>query len=155
MEDLGSMLLALLIIYSVLIIFTILLLEKLYRSVLTKGTKIREIVDPGNVYLDNSGGHIESYFEFKIKNGKNITRGTSLYSMCKKGKKRLFLYNADKNEITAKIYTIVWQFFFFALSLINSAIVGIPFLIIAILIIVIIVVKYSKNYKKKYLKGSK
>ena len=75
--------------------------------------------------------------------------------MTKKGKKKYFLYNDDKNEIVAKIYTLLWQTFIFGTNLLYSMMVGVPFFVIAILIVIITVWSYSKYYKKKYVKGAK
>lgn len=157
MEDLGSLLLVLLIIYSFLIGFTLLLISKLYKSYFVCGIKTKEIIRRGNfTYPDgDSHDHVTSYFDFKTKDGKKINRGTSLFPMTKKGNKKYFLYNDDKNEIVAKIYTLLWQTFIFGTSLLYSMMVGVPFFVIAILIVIITVWSYSKYYKKKYVKGAK
>ena len=150
MEDLGSLLLALLIIYSFLIGFTLLLVSKLYKSDFVCGTKTKEIIRKGSfTYPDgDSHNHVTSYFSFKTKDGKNINCGTSLFPMTKKGKKKYFLYNNDKNEIVAKIYTLLWQSFIFIISLLYSMIIDISFFVIAILIVIITIWCYSKHYKK-------
>lgn len=157
MEDLGSLLLVLLIIYSFLIGSTLLLVSKLYKSYFVCGTKTKETIRRGSFsYTDgDSHDHVTSYFSFKTKNGKSINRSTSLFSMTKKGKKKYFLYNDDKNEIVAKIYTLLWQTFIFLISLLYSMMAGIPFFVIALLIVIIIIWFYSKHYQKKYVKGAK
>lgn len=152
MEDLGSLLLALLIIYSFLIIFTLLLISKFYKSYFVCGIKTKEIYRSVH-YTRN--GHYTSYFSFKTKDGKKINRGTSLFPMTKKGKKKYFLYNDDKNKIIAKIYTILWQTFIFGISILYSMLVGIPFFIIALFLVIITIWLYSKYYKKKYVKVDK
>lgn len=157
MEDLGSLLLALLIIYCFLIGFTLLLISKLYRSYFVRGIKTKEIIRRGNFTYPDGDSHdkITSYFSFKTKDGKNINRATSGFPMTKEGKKKYFLYNEDRNEIVAGIYTLVWQFLIFGISLLYSCVVGIPFFIIAILIVVITIWLYTKYYKKNYMKGGK
>ena len=157
MEDLGSLLLVLLIIYSFLIGFTLLLVSKLYKSYVVCGTKTKEIIRRGNfTYPDgDSHDHVTSYFDFKTKDGKKINRATSLFPMTKKGKKKIFLYNEDRNEIVAKIYTLLWQTFIFGSSLLYSMVVGVPFFVIALLLVVITIWLYSKHYQKKYVKGVK
>ena len=157
MEDLGSLLLVLLIIYSFLIGFTLLLVSKLYKSYFVCGTKTKEIIRRGNfTYPDgDSHDHVTSYFDFKTKDGKKINRATSLFPMTKKGKKKIFLYNEDRNEIVAKIYTLLWQTFIFGSSLLYSMVVGVPFFVIALLLVVITIWLYSKHYQKKYVKGVK
>lgn len=151
MEDLISLFFVLLIIYSFLIGFTLLLVSKLYKSYFVCGIKIREINKDCCWNLDH-GGSTLSYFSFKTKDGKKIIRGTSLFPMTKKGKKRYFLYNDDKNEIVAQIYTLLWQNLIFIISLLYSMIIGFVSFIVAILIIITIVLLYSKYYQKTYVK---
>jgi hypothetical protein len=157
MSDLISLLVVLLIIYSFLIGFTLLLISKLYKSYFVCGIKTKEIIRRGNFTspAGDSHDHVTSYFDFKTKEGKKINRGTSLFPMTKKGKKKYFLYNDDKNEIVAKIYTLLWQAFIFGTSLLYSMMVGIPFFVIALVLVVITIWFYSKYYKKKYVKGVK
>lgn len=157
MSDLRSLLLVLLIIYSFLVGFTLLLISKLYKSYFVCGIKIKEIIRRGNFnYLDgDSLDQVTSYFDFKTKDGKKINCGTSLFPMTKKGKKKYFLYNDDKNEIVAKIYTLLWQTFIFGTSLLYSMIIGIPFFVIALFLVVITIWIYSKYYQMKYVKGVK
>lgn len=157
MEDLISLLVVLLIIYSFLIGSTLLLVSKLYKSYFVCGTKTKEIIRTGNfTYPDgDSHDHCTSYFSFKTKGGKNINRGTSLFPMTKKGKKKIFLYNEDRNEIVTGIYTLLWQTFIFGTSLLYSMIAGVPFFIIALLLVIITIWLYSKHYQKKYMKGVK
>jgi len=157
MDDIVSLFLVLLIIYSFLIGFTLLLISKLYRSYFVCGTKTKEIIRRGTFNYQNgdSHDHVTSYFSFKIRDGKNIERATSLFPMTKKGKKKYFLYNEDRNKIVAKIYTLVWQFLIFGISLLYSAMGGVACFIIAILIVVITCWLYIKNYQKKILNRSK
>ena len=157
MEDLISLLVVLLIIYSFLIGSTLLLVSKLYKSYFVRGIKTKEIIRRGSVTFPDgdSHDHVTSYFDFKTKNGKKINRATSLFPMTKKGKKKIFLYNEDKNEIVAKIYTLLWQTFIFGSSLLYSMVVGVPFFVIAVLLISITIWLYSKHYQKKYVKGVK
>lgn len=157
MENIMSLIMALLIIYSFLIGFTVLLVSKLYRSYFVCGTKTKEIVRPGNfTYPDgDSNDKVTSYFNFKTKSGININRGTSAFPMTKKGKKKYFLYNEDRNEIVAGIYTLIWQFLIFGISLLYSAMVDFIFFIIAIVLVIITICLYKKNYDKKHLNRSK
>ena len=157
MEDLISLLVVLLIIYSFLIGSTLLLVSKLYKSYFVRGIKTKEIIRRGSVTFPDgdSHDHVTSYFDFKTKDGKKINRATSLFPMTKKGKKKIFLYNEDKNEIVAKIYTLLWQTFIFGSSLLYSMVVGVPFFVIAVLLISITIWLYSKHYQKKYVKGVK
>lgn len=157
MSDLISLLLVLLIIYSFLIVFTLLLVSKLYKSSFVCGTKTKEIIRRGTfAYPDgDSHDHVTSYFDFKTKDGKNINCSTSLFPMTKKGKKKFFLYNKDRNEIVAKIYTLLWQTFIFGSSLLYSMMVGVHFFVIALLLVIITILLYSKHYQKKHVKGAK
>ena len=157
MEDLVSLLFALLIIYTFLIGSTLLLISKLYKSYFVCGIHTKEIMKNGsfNYNSGDSNDRVTSYFSFKTKDGRNINRGTSLFPMTKTGKKRYFLYNDDRNEIVAQIYTLLWQTFIFIISLLYSLMAGIVSFIIAILIIIITVWIYSKYYQKKYVKGVK
>lgn len=157
MSDLISLLVVLLIIYSFLIGFTLLLVSKLYKSYFVCGIKTKETIRRGNFTYPDGDSHdkVTSYFSFKTKNEKNINLGTALFPMTKEGKKKYFLYNEDKNEIVASIYTLLWQTFIFLMSLLYSMIVGIPFFVIAIIIVAITIWLYSKHYKKNYKKGAK
>lgn len=157
MSDLISLLLVLLIIYSFLIVFTLLLVSKLYKSYFVCGTKTKETIRSGTFSYTSgdSHDHVTSYFSFKTKNGKNVNRSTSLFPMTKKGKKKYFLYNDDKNKIVAKIYTLLWQSFIFCVSFLYSMMAGVPFFVIALLIVAIIIWLYSKHYQNKYVKGAK
>ena len=134
MSDLVSLILVLSIIYGFLVIFTLLLISKLYKSYFVCGIKIKEIVKTGTFNYNNgdSNDHITSHFNFRIKNSKYINSATSLFPMTKIGNKKCFLYNDDKNKIVAKTFTLIWQFIIFIISLLLSAMVGIPFFIIAI-----------------------
>ena len=146
-----------LIIYIFLIGSTLLLISKLYKSYFVFGIKTKEIIKNGTFNYNSGDSHdrVTSYFSFKTKDGKNIIRGTSLFPMTKKGKKRYFLYNDDRNEIVAQIYTLLWQILIFIISLLYSMIVGIVSFIIAVLIVIITIWLYSKHYRKKYVKGVK
>lgn len=157
MEDLGNLALVLLIIYSFLIGSTLLLVRKLYKSYFVCGTKTKEVTRTGsfNYSSGDSSVHVTSYFDFKTKDGKKINRSTTLFPMTKKGNKKIFLYNEDKNEIVAKIYTLVWQTFIFLMSLLYSMVIGVPFFVIALLLVSITIWLYSKHYEKKYVKGVK
>ena len=84
MEDLGSLLLVLLIIYRFLIGFTLLLVSKLYKSYFVCGTKTKEIIRTGSFthHDGDSHDHITSYFSFKIKDGKilnNVIKRNYVY----------------------------------------------------------------------------
>jgi len=153
MEDLGSLLLVLLIIYSFLIGFTLLLVSKLYKSYFVCGIKTKEIIRRGtfNYSSGDSHDHVTSYFSFKTRDGKSINRGTSHFPMTKKGKKKYFLYNEDKNEILAGMFTLAWQFIIFGVSLFYSMMVGFVFFIVAILIVLITCWLYIKHYERKIL----
>lgn len=153
MEDFGSLILALLIIYSFLTGFTLLLVSKIYRSYFVCGTKTNELITSSDAW--DRGGHVTSRFKFKAKDGKTKNLGTSLYPMTKTGKKRYFLYNEDRNEIVARIYTLLWQSLIFVISLLYSAMAGVVTFLIAILIIIITIYFYIKHYKKVYMKGNK
>lgn len=153
MEDFGSLILALLIIYSFLTGFTLLLVNKIYRSYFVCGTKTNELVTSSDAW--DRGGWVLSRFRFKTKDGKTKNLGTSLYAMTRIGKKRYFLYNEDRNEIVAQIYTLLWQSLIFGISLLYSAIAGVITFLIAILIIIITIYFYIKYYKKVYMKGNK
>lgn len=156
MEDLVSLLFALLIIYTFLIGSTLLLISKLYKSYFVCGIKTKEIIKNGSFNLvGDSHDRVTSYFSFKTKDGRNINRETSLFPMTKTGKKRYFLYNDDRNKIVAKIYTLLWQTLIFIISLLYSMIAGIVSFIIAILIVIIIIWIYSKYYQKKYVKETR
>lgn len=153
MEDFGSLILVLLIIYSFLIGFTLLLVSKLYRSYFVCGTKTNELITSSDAW--DRGGHVTSRFRFKTKDGKTKNLGTGLYSTTKIGKKKYFLYNEDRNEIVARIYTLLWQSLIFVISLLYSAMAGFITFVIAILIVIITIYFYIKHYKKVYMKGNK
>ena len=72
MEDLISLLVVLLIIYSFLIGSTLLLVSKLYKSYFVRGIKTKEIIRRGSVTFPDgdSHDHVTSYFDLKTKNGK-------------------------------------------------------------------------------------
>ena len=74
MEDLISLLLVLLIIYSFLIGFTLLLISKLYKSYFVCGIKTKEVYRTGsfNYSSGDSSVHTTSYFDFKTKDGKVV-----------------------------------------------------------------------------------
>lgn len=153
MEDVGSLILVLLIIYGFLTGFTLLLVSKLYSSYFVCGTKINEIVFSSDAW--DRGSRVTSQFRFKTKDGKTKKLDTSLYPMTKIGKKRYFFYNEDRNKIVAQIYTLLWQSSIFIVSLLFSLIVDVISFVIAILIVIITVYFYIKHYKKVYMKGNK
>lgn len=76
MNKLMDMLLALLIIYTFLIGSTLLLISKLYKSYFVCGIKTKEIISGESFVYPDGYYHdwVTSYFSFKTKDGRNISR---------------------------------------------------------------------------------
>lgn len=155
MDDIMSLLVGFTIIYTAIIILTIFLLNKFYRTELVLGKKIKETewVGTYNYVEQNSPYHINSYFSFVTKDNKKKVKTTRMFSSLKIGKTKYLLYNFDKDKIVGKVYTIIWQLLLFALNILYLCIIGLPYFIIAVLLVVITFLLYKKSYNKKILKN--
>lgn len=156
MSDLLSGVMVFAVLTTIAIICLIMLLNRLYKTEVVKAKFIRERVHYGNFnHVDHDYNiHVDQYFEFETKKGDKKTLEFT-YSLLKKGKSRLLMYNEDKDKLTGKFISIfVLAPLFVVISWMILSL-DIYMLIGYVLIIPLTVYIYIRNYNKPKEKEKK